>query len=267
MLRWPYFLSAVLVPLGIASFSARPAPAADIPPTAAPIRVAIYDDAGGNEKGPINCERCLPSAQGFATKRVKAADIRAGALDRFDVLIQPGGSGSKQAKALEQEGRDKIRDFVAAGGGYLGICAGSYLASADYEWSIGLLDAKVLDRKHWARGKGDVEMRLEGAGQQFLDEKRPAVTIHYAQGPLLAPAGKAEIPDYEQLAVFETEMAKNGAPVGVMKGTTAAARGAFGKGRVFCFSPHPEQTDGLEHYIEAAVRWVAPEKAASAKSE
>jgi len=264
---WPYLSSAAVVALGIASLSTRSSPAADISPQAATIRVAIYDDAGGNENGPKNCERCLPSAHGFATKRVKAADIRAGALDRFDVLIQPGGSGSKQAKALEREGRDKIRAFVTRGGGYLGICAGSYLASADYEWSLGLLDAKVLDRKHWARGKGNVEMRLEGVGQQFLDEKRQAVTIRYAQGPLLAPAGKAEIPDYEQLAVFVTEIAENGAPAGVMKGTTAAARGTFGQGRVFCFSPHPEQTDGLEYYIEAAVRWVAPNNASSAKSE
>lgn len=114
---------------------------------------------------------------------------------------------------------------------------------------------------------GDVEIRLEGIGRQFLAEKRPVVTVHYAQGPLLAPAGKPEIPDYEQLAVFETEMTKNGAPAGVMKGTTAAARGVFGQGRVFCFSPHPEQTGRLDHYIEAAMRWVAESQNSPAKSE
>ncbi len=258
---------AAAIAVAIVSLSTGRPQAADGPPTTAPIRVAIYDDAGGNGNGPTNCERCLPRAHGFTTERVKAADIRAGALDRFDVLIQPGGSGSAQAKALEPEGRDKIRKFVEGGGGYLGICAGSYLASADYEWSLGLLDAKVLDRKHWARGKGDVEMRLESSGQEFLDEKRPVVTVRYAQGPLLAPAGKAEIPDYEQLAVFETEIAKNGAPPGIMKGTTAAARSTFGQGRVFCFSPHPEQTDGLDHYIEAAVRWAAQANASGAKSK
>jgi putative intracellular protease/amidase len=225
-----------------------------------PIRVAIYDDAGGGSAGPTNCERCLPLAEGFATKRLQAADIRRGMLADFDVLIQPGGSGSAQAKALEPAGRDAICNFVKQGGGYVGICAGAYLASADYEWSLGLLDAKVLDRKHWARGKGDVKMRLESPGRQFLAERQEVVTIRYAQGPLLAPAGKPDIPDYEQLAVFETEMAKNGAPEGVMKGTTAAARGTFGQGRVFCFSPHPEQTPGLDHYIEAAVRWAAKAK-------
>lgn len=222
-----------------------------------PVRVAVYDDAGGNEAGPQNCERCLPTAKGFEVRRLTAEDIRAGKLEPFDVLIQPGGSGSKQAKALGTEGREAIRRFVAGGNGYVGICAGSYLASADYEWSLGLLDAKVLDRKHWARGKGEVQMRLDAAGQHALGESRRVVTIYYAQGPLLAPAGKPEIPDYERLAVFETEIAKNGAPAGVMKGTTAAARGTFGQGRVFCFSPHPEKTTGLEPLVESAVRWAA----------
>jgi biotin protein ligase-like protein len=237
---------------------------ADEPRTSAPIRVAIYDDAGGNAKGPLNCERCLPQARGFATRRLQAADIRGGLLANFDVLIQPGGTGSGQAKALEQPGRAAIRSFVEQGGGYVGICAGAYLASADYEWSLGLLDAKVLDRKHWARGKGDVQIRLDSLGQQFLAEKQEVVTVWYAQGPLLAPADKPDIPDYERLAVFETEMAKGGAPPGVMKGTTAAARGTFGRGHVFCFSPHPEQTPGLDHYIEAAVRWAADSNAAPA---
>ena len=33
--------------------------------------------------------------------------------------------------------------------------------------------------------------------------------------------------------------------------------GKFGKGRVICSSPHPEQTVGLEKFAESAVRWVA----------
>jgi hypothetical protein len=233
-------------------------------PTNRPIRVAIYDDAGGGGAGPRSCERCLPTGQGFVTQRVKAADIRGGVLDRFDVLIQPGGSGSKQANALEQQGRDNIRKFVEQGGGYLGICAGSYLASANYDWSLGLLDARVMDRQHWARGTGDVQMRIAPSGQELLDESRSEVTVHYGQGPLLAPADNPEIPDYEELAIFTTEIAKNGAPRGVMLGATAAARGTFGAGRVFCFSPHPEGTPGLGSYIAAAVRWTAEKRVPSA---
>src|SRR4051812_1130930 len=89
-----------------------------------PLRVAIYDDAGGGGKGPENLERALSKKHGFTTTRVKAADIRDGVLDKFDVVIHPGGSGSGQGKNLEETGRTRERDFIKAGGGYVGREAG-----------------------------------------------------------------------------------------------------------------------------------------------
>ena len=236
----------------------KPRAAVESPRSATePLRVAIYDDAGVGGKGPENLERALTKEHGFTTSRVKAVDIRAGILDKFDVVIHPGGSGGGQGRNLGETGRTLEREFLRKGGGYVGICAGAYLASADYTWSLHLLDAKVLDRKHWNRGNGDVQLLFTGCGREFHGASTEQVTVRYAQGPLLAPAGKAEIPDYEELAKFETEVVKNGASPGVMKGTTAAARGRFGQGRVFCYSPHPESYGNLDHYIQAAVRWTA----------
>ncbi len=223
--------------------------------TTEPLRVAIYDDAGGGGKGPENLERALSKEHGFATIRVKAVDIREGVLDKFDVVIHPGGSGSGQGKALAETGRTRERDFIKAGGGYVGICAGAYLASADYDWSLHILDARVLDRQHWARGFGDVELGLAKSGQAVFDVKEPKLPVYYHQGPLLAPAGKDDIPDYEEVATFATEIAKNGAPEGVMRGSTALARGTFGEGRVFCVSPHPEKNTDYDETIRRIVRW------------
>jgi glutamine amidotransferase-like uncharacterized protein len=220
-----------------------------------PLRVAIYDDAGGGGKGPENLERALTKEHGFATTRVKATDIRAGVLDKFDVVIHPGGSGGGQGRNLEEAGRTKERDFIKAGGGFVGICAGAYLASADYDWSLHVLDAKVLDRAHWARGFGEVELGLAPVGQKLFEAKQEKLPVYYHQGPLLAPAGKDDIPDYEEVATFATEIAKNGAPEGVMKGSTALARGTFGKGRVFCVSPHPEKNENYDETIRRIVRW------------
>jgi hypothetical protein len=83
------------------------------------------------------------------------------------------------------------------------------------------------------------------------------VSIYYGQGPLLAPAGDPNIPDYVPVGVYETEIAQNGAPKGVMIGTTAIAVGTFGRGRVLCFSPHPEKTDGLGPFVLRGVEYVA----------
>jgi len=90
-------------------------------------------------------------------------------------------------------------------------------------------------------------------GRQVLSTKEQQLAIRCAQGPLLAPANRPDIADYETMATFKTEIAKNGAPEGVMIGTTAIARGQYGRGRVICFSPHPELTRGLEVLVQDAI--------------
>ena len=173
------------------------------------------------------------------------------------MLVQPGGSGSKQAEALKPEGREAIKEFVRGGGGYVGICAGAYLASADYTWSLHILNAKVIDRQHWARGTGEVKVRMSAEGQRLFGVKDEVVSVFYGQGPLLAAAEQADLPAYETLGTYETEIAERGAPSGVMKGTTAFAAAEFGKGRVVCLSPHPERSAGLDGIIRRAVGWAA----------
>lgn len=220
------------------------------------IRVAVYSDVGTG-RSLTNLTNSLTAADDIEFFRITADKIRRDKLRGVDVLIHPGGSGGKQGRHLDAAGRDVVRTFVRDGGGYLGICAGAYLASNDYEWSLNLIDAKVLDRKHWARGMGTVKVRLSAAGQNLLKRDQKEFEIYYGQGPLLAPKNDPAVPDYEELAVYQTEIAKNGAPKGVMPGTTAIARGHYGAGRVFCFSPHPEKTPALYPLVHRAIRWSA----------
>jgi len=222
------------------------------------IRVAIFLDDGVSPIEKLIAVLKLSDKLEF--KYLKAEEIRGGALSNFDVLIHPGGTGGGQGKALGDVGREKVRQFVREGKGLLGICAGAYLATCDYSWSLNLLDAKVLDRAHWNRGNGYVAMSLSPVGQKFFGSEKSLQDIHYRQGPLLAPANNPDIPDYEELGKYVGEIAENGAPTGVMPGTTAIARGTFEKGRIFCFSPHPEKTDGLEKYVLEAINWLSEER-------
>jgi glutamine amidotransferase-like uncharacterized protein len=221
------------------------------------IRVALYDDVSGTGAGPRNFELCLKDSTKFFTKRIKAADIRNGILRDFDVIIQPGGSGSKQAKNLEESGRDSIKHFVRRGGGYLGVCAGAYLATADYEWSLHILNAKVIDRAHWNRGNGEVTVTFSNKGKKFFSLKEKDVKIGYFQGPLMAPAGVDSLPKFRSMAVFKTEIVKNGAIPGIMIGTTAFAQAEYGKGRVIAVSPHPEKAEHQRSMIAKIVTWLA----------
>ena len=222
------------------------------PPDGNALRIGVYVDEGA---GPSvkNLLSVLSKFADVSVTQLKADDIRSGKLAELDLLMQPGGSGGGQGRHLGEDGRVAIRGFVKAGGGFVGICAGSYLASSDYSWSLNILDAKVIDRQHWNRGNGTVEIAMTDAGRKLLGAENRRLSIYYGQGPLLAPGNRPDIEDYEIVATFETEIAKNRAPKGVMKGTTAIAKGKFGSGRVICFSPHPEKSDGLEHMVRFAI--------------
>jgi glutamine amidotransferase-like uncharacterized protein len=216
------------------------------------IAIGVYLDKGAGPSA-NDLLRALGKFDQVSVTKLTAEQIRSGGLAGLDILMQPGGSGGEQGRNLDEPGREKIRGFVREGGGFIGICARAYLATAQYPWSLNILDAKVIDTKHWKRGVGTVDIQLTPAGREILRTPNQKLPIHYANGPLLAPANRPEIDNYEEMANFKTEMAKNGAPEGVMTGTTAIARGRFGQGRVICFSPHPEMTAGLDVFVEDAI--------------
>lgn len=220
------------------------------------LNVALYHGAGAS-KGVSILEKALNKYKDLKIQLVTAEDIANGCLKNFDVVIHPGGSGGGQGKALGEKGREEERKFVRNGGGFVGICAGAYLATCDYEWSLNILDAKVVDKKHWARGFGPVEVDITTEGKKILGVMADKEIIYYHQGPLLAPAENPVMDDYKILGTFAGEIARNGAPEGVMKGTTAIAAAPFQKGRVLGFSPHPERTDVLVDQIYRAIFWAS----------
>ena len=232
-----------------------------------PIRVAVYQGpgAGPSRTNLLEVLSAAKGAPGLQVAQLNPEAIRNGELKQFDVLIHPGGSGGSQGRALEAQGRKEIREFVRNGGGFIGICAGAYLATDDYEWSLGLIEARVVDKRHWARGIGTVEVELSPTGKDFFGMGAERFAIHYAQGPLLSRRewDNPLAPEYESLGIFRTGMAEKGAPEGIMPGTSAIVRATFEKGRVFVFSPHPEMTEGLGHMVERAVLWAARRDATS----
>jgi glutamine amidotransferase-like uncharacterized protein len=217
------------------------------------IHVALFDDAGSFGKGVTSVSDQLSKAKDIRVTVLKAADIQAG-LDGYQVVIFTGGSGSKQAKAIGDKGHEVVKKFVENGGGYIGICAGAYLVCDGFSWGLHILDAKTPSSK-WMRGKGDVKIELTDKGRDILGLPSGQLDIRYANGPILVPAKNKDISDFEPLAFFRTELAEHDSPKGAMINSPAIVRGTFGKGRIIVSSPHPEQTPGMETFIEHAVRW------------
>ena len=218
------------------------------------LTVGLYVAGGVSGRGPQHLERLLGEDDGFVVRRIGAADVRDGSLAQFDVAIFPGGSMRGQARALQPTGRDAVRDYVRSGGGYVGICAGAYLASNNYDVSLRILDADVIDRKHWARGRGSVPIEFTAQALAQFEVPRSEHPVLYVNGPIYARSEDPELPDFEVLAHYRGEVHKDGVPGGVMPGTPAIVVGSFGDGRVVCSSAHPEQTDGLGPLVRQLIR-------------
>lgn len=231
------------------------------PPIAAaatkPVRIALYEGPGTGGDGPPDLLRQFNDPQSSATiTAVSPEQIQKGVLTNFDVVIFAGGSGSKEAAAIGEAGCAEVQKFVGRGGGYVGICAGAYLATSGYSWSLHLINARTLSSK-WRRGKSVLKMELTPEGSKILGGTN-TLNVLYHNGPVVGPAQAGGLPAYEPLAFFREEVASNNTPKGIMLNSPAIFAGQFKQGKVVCISPHPEQTAGLEYLVPQAVKWVAP---------
>ena len=239
------------------------------PKSSGNLQVGIFD---GNGVGPssIQLGRAIEEAPDLTLFHIGAAEMRPDVLRQFDVLVFPGGSGSKQAGAIGREGRNAIRRYVDGGGGVLGVCAGAYLCSANYEWSLDLIDTKVFTgsveipgkgrKQLWYRGKvAEVDLELTVLGKSlFSHQGIPGnFVVRYANGPIISPKGNPALGDYKVLAWFRSENGLWEAQKGTMINTPAIVSGVFGGGRVVSVSPHPELTPALHPIITQTIRWAA----------
>mmetsp|Transcript_9159 Transcript_9159/g.18338 ORF Transcript_9159/g.18338 Transcript_9159/m.18338 type:complete len:590 (-) Transcript_9159:29-1798(-) len=164
--------------------------------------------------------------------------------DNYDVVLFPGGFAPNTLEELGDDGEAKIKAFVNAGGGFVGICAGAYLGS---NWGWGLIDAELPYINRWARGKTDsciLDLKnVTPSGAEFNARKK--IICRYANGPLLV-CGTGVQP----LATFMSELRgkKNKYP-SEMSGTAAIAMGKCGKGTVVLQSPHLESSSDV--YVQS----------------
>src|SRR5208337_1311846 len=142
------------------------------------------------------------------------------------------------------------REFVRSGGGYIGICAGAFLATARYKWSLGLVNCKTLTGDEYVPGVGIRSMAEHGVGLAKIQLTPEGIRIfpscpqtldvQYLSGPILSPASIDALPDYVTLAEYRSEVCNYEPQRGTMLNTPAIVGAQFGKGRLIAFSPHPE---------------------------
>ncbi|MEE3370740.1 MAG: BPL-N domain-containing protein [Planctomycetota bacterium] len=219
--------------------------------------VGIYDGPGSGRPMPFVTD-LMNGLAGLEAHPIHPVEIQSGGLASFDVVVFPGGMASHQFDALAERGRRAVQEFVRGGGGYIGICAGAYMAANQpYQWGLGLLAARIVDHDHWARGIGTVQIELTPSGRRVFGGRSGRFDYHYGNGPIFAPAANKDLAEYEVLAWYRTGIGVDGADPQVMVNTPAILSGMYGKGRVLVSSGHSEWSSGIEAFLLRYVEWAA----------
>lgn len=227
------------------------------------LKVGVYGDGGASPVCVRETVAALEIDGGMTSIVFSGADIQSGILDSLDVVVFPGGSGSKESCSMGDVGREKVREFVLKQGkGCVGICAGGYLLSTspNYLSSLNLISAAVFDSAHYNRGRGFIEIGLTVKGKEYFPELagQKSLFIQYYDGPVLVPAQDAEVSAYTELGQYITDIhLTGGAQAGVTPGKTALLLNRAGNGRVFIIIGHPESTPGMRWMVPRMVRIVA----------
>ena len=121
-----------------------------------------------------NLQNILTGA-GASFQVVSSAQLDAMALDdlaKFGVMIFPGGAGGTEAGGLSADTHARLRAAVQERGvGYVGFCAGSFIAEApapaaggDVSYGLGVVNGPVLDYYFLENQGTDIAMTLLSFG-------------------------------------------------------------------------------------------------------
>ncbi|MCB9619507.1 MAG: hypothetical protein H6724_08670 [Sandaracinus sp.] len=230
MTRLAVFVALVL--LGVAAAGAQPSTRTTTPRTT---RVVLFRSPGVAPDASDATEALLRATPGFSVSVFGPADVQRGRLDGMDIVVFTGGRGSIQGRYLGERGRAQVREFVRVGGGYVGICAGAYLAlQGEPEFhKIAFVAGRHATGDAWRRGVATTWVEpLDGS---------PRAPLHYANGPILAPEAVEGLDAFVPLAVFRADVysERHGTRAGEMPGTPAVVAARYGRGRLVLFSPNP----------------------------
>ena len=224
----------------------------------------------------------------FNVHQINQAEIIEGKLNKYDVFVI-GASGRQYMYGISHIWKERVRQFIANGGGYLGICGGANEASMGYEKPKAAMDyiinkavLKIANvyinddqDQEWqylyktAGIEGGVPIKCKLAEHPIF-EGYPNDTriIRYEGGPgiYMANGSDSLLGKVIPLAYYMEEPSEK-APIHHwykkngkwymdgnittdIKGEYAAIATTYGKGRVVLFGPHPEEITMIGGHVE-----------------
>lgn len=222
------------------------------------LAVGVFNGNGGAQSCIWEAVAAIRLDPEMSVRMITTADIANNVLDSLDAILIPGGGGKRQFQNLGAENRQRIRDFVAKGGGAVGICAGAYLFSHTPGYACMELNGQqAIDIEHDNRGHGLAKFTLNEEGKRLFPElaDRDTCYVIYYEGPVFIQNPSDTIRS-STLAVMESDVHEEGnAPADMTNGKPFFVANPFGKGRVFSSIAHPEGTPGMMWMIPRMVRY------------
>lgn len=224
------------------------------------VKVGIYSETGASGCAFVRWIKMLSLSPDCEVELIDGADVRAGVLDRLQLYIAPGGSGSSQAKGLQQDGRERLKNFLRNGGGYFGTCAGCYLSfmrgDSKYDW---LEISPYVAQKSPYRGGATLDIKFTEDAGLFGFKPDEIWTVRYHGGPVPLPVENPP-PDmkFKPIALFNCDgvYEYNTNTVPVMAGYPALFAGTYGSGKVVGCSPHPESYSNTQPIIRGGLKYL-----------
>ncbi len=178
----------------------------------------VYAGPGVCKEG---CERAAAEIAKHAGYRVRyfvPGKIGIDELATAKIWIQPGGNAIEVATAVGPEIINHLRSFVFNGGGYLGFCAGAFLADhwVDDNHTVAGLDILNAETEDYVKNPNPIIVFINWLGK--------ARFLYYQEGPYFIvrdPANAKVVASYED-------------------GKPAVVYSQYGRGHVAVSGPHPE---------------------------
>ncbi len=216
------------------------------------IKVLIYDgiysisDCVTGIEDDLNTANSKHLVPGYNFTYATSTIINSAILSPYDVLAMPGGTAGSSYISSNSISGTAIKNFVASGKGYLGICAGAYAGSyyvngMYYGWGV----APDVNSEH-PDHEGLLTVQITSAGQQLFGYGGIITMAHYNGPAMYTSAGS-------NMVTFAT-YADN---ILGYKGYAAIVGDYYGKGRSVLIGPHPELTPQYPDILAKLVLWAA----------
>lgn len=210
--------------------------------------VGLYDGPGADSSC-VAAAEAMCAWSGLDVTRLYPNDVKHGDLDVYDLILFPGGWAYSYWMSLAPSGTDNIRDYVAGGGSYMGICAGAFFAADTVTWEGSHIDYPLDLFPGRAEGPIDEIEPWPGFGMCGVSPvdpppgssitMEPAAVMYYG-GPCFHPRPSSGVTvNWTYDAVSDPAMVSF----------------YYGAGKVLLSGPHPEFEEDAERDL---VYWDSP---------